>query len=120
MGAFFVPISFLIFSYAVTAHNLSRLNILLLSLASISSYFAWLIFYLRTNRSNEVYIRQMKKIEKELEDLKIEFQPLTKTDVQRKGWLAYEFPEYVFGFLWILLILLWLILSTEVICVLSV
>ena len=49
-----------------------------------------------------------------LEDVQIEFRPLTKMEGQRKGWLGYDFPEYVWVFLFVLLILLWLFLATKI------
>jgi len=117
-GAFFVPISFLIFTYTVTAEHLSRLDIVLLFSASIFTYLAWLTFHLRANRINKINMELMRNIEenlrKELKDIKIEciqleFQPLTKIERPRKGWFEYDFPEYVFGTLWVLLLVLWLL-----------
>jgi len=118
-GAFFVPISFLIFSYAVTARNLSELDMVLLLLASVSSYSVWLIILFRTETANKIYIEEMKSVEKELTNLNklkeigIEFQPLTKTDSKRKGWLGYRFPKYVWVVLWLLLIHLWIVFIVQ-------
>jgi len=110
MGAFFVPISFLIFTYAVTSRcALSPFHTKLLALASIASYSAWLIFYLRCNRVNRIYADQMRGIEEELKErYGIDYQPLTETDKERKCWLRYGFPEYVFGALLVLLVVLWI------------
>jgi len=119
-GAFFVPVSFLIFAYAVTAKDLSRLDFVLILLASMFSYSAWMIVLFRTEAANKIYIDRMKSIEKELTELKelkeidVKFLPLIETDERRKGWLEYGFPRYVWEILWGLLLLLWLLLSTEI------
>jgi len=115
MGAFFVPISFLIFSYAVTAKYQSKLDTLLLALASVFSYAAWLILYLRNNRANKVYADRIKTVEKKLkEEYGIDYKPLTETDAKRKGSLEYSFPEFIWAIILLFLGILWLILSTRI------
>ena len=118
MGAFFVPISFLIFAYAATAKYLQRSDILPLYLASILGYSSWLILYWRNNRANKTYIDRAKKTERTLrESYGIDYQPLTETDDQRKGWrkfwLSYCFPDFAWGTMLLVLIILWNILIIQ-------
>jgi len=53
----------------------------------------------------------MRDIENELkEKYGIDYRPLTETDEERKRRCClaqYEFPEYVFGALWVLLLVIW-------------
>jgi len=101
MGAFFVPVSFLIFAYALTAKMQSPL----LALASIFGYFAWWILYVRNNSVNRICVRRIIRIEAELMD----YQPMTQTDIERRRhWLTrVNFPDWVFHLIFVVLILLW-------------
>jgi len=122
MGAFFVPISFLIFGYAATTQNLSWSNLCILSVASVSTYAAWLILYWRNNKANEIYTKRMTDIENKLEnEMKIRYKPLSETDDQRKAFvvkwgmlkirpLTYKFPERVWKMMLVVLIVLWIVL----------
>jgi len=127
MGAFFVPISFLIFGYAASSRNLSWWNLCILSLASVSSYAAWLILYWRNNKANKIYIDRAKNIEEDIEKLgdeikiKIKYSPLKETDDERNRivdkWvgltvrpLAYKFPESIWEIMLRVLVVLWILL----------
>lgn len=108
MGGFFVPISFLIFAYAVTAKCPS----LFLASASIFGYLAWWVLYLRNNSVNRVCVDRMKGIEAALrERYGIDYQPITQTDVERRRhWLTrVNFPDYVFHLILLALIVLWML-----------
>ncbi len=115
IGAFFVPISFLILAYAVT-NNVSFTNNVLLALASLSNFLVFILFYLRSNKSNKIYVDRIKDIEKliggygELEEnIRETLRSVTIADNMRTCWLSYGFPEFVFTILWILLLILWMI-----------
>jgi len=111
MGAFFVPISFLIFAYAATAEHLSRPYMLLLSMTSIAGYLVWVIFLYRNDIVNGIFIHRMKDIEAKLKELKIDYQPLTSTDAERKSWmLGFKSPSFVWGMPLGLLLACWLFL----------
>jgi len=111
MGAFFVPVSFLIFAYTAIAEHLSGSHMYSLSATSIALYLVWIIFLFRNDMVNGIFINRMKSIEAKLKELKIEYQPLTSTDAERKNLvLKFKFPPFVWGMPLGVLLACWMLL----------
>nr|MDO8133414.1 hypothetical protein [Candidatus Njordarchaeum guaymaensis] len=87
LGAIFVPLSFLIFAYAVTSEKNMVDPVsgkILLMFASLTCYFVWFALYLRNRKYNQPSYDRIHKIEEKLGLYAYKF----LDDVRKAHWIT--------------------------------